>query len=183
MKFRNLILVSALAISAAGIVGCAKSEKVAEASDEVVVDTLSVEDFFAKAPQSVGDTVTVGGYCLHICKHGGTKAFLQGADSTQTLLCLATDAMGGAFAPDCPEHNLTVVGVVTENVLTKSEADAYVANMTAKAEAGHCDSESKAFGQACEWQKKLDEQIAAGGDTTLVVGYYLNAIAYGVEEK
>ena len=51
------------------------------------------------APEIVGDTVEFEGLCSHLCKHGGTKAFLVGADTSLVLRCQATPEIGGAFAP------------------------------------------------------------------------------------
>lgn len=178
MKFKHLFIVSALALSCAGIFGCSKSETTTEESAPAV-DTLTVESFMEKAADMQGDTVTIAGFCSHLCAHGGTKAFLQSADSTQMLMCMATEELGGAFAPDCAGQEIIVTGVVAANTVTKAEIEEYAARLAAEAEAGHCDTESKAFGQCADWQQRLEQQMAAGGSDTLVIGYYINALSQG----
>ncbi len=182
MKFKHFFLIGALALSAAGITGCGKS---AGNETEVVegheVVALSVDTIAANAAAFYGDTVTVEGVCSHLCKHGGKKAFLVGSDSTVMLMCVA-DSNLVSFAPDCPGKILTVVGVLSPVTVTREELIAKVEAETAKADAGHCDTEQKANGSAAFWLDSLDKQIAAGGDSTIVVGKYLTATSYMVAE-
>lgn len=182
MKFTHLFLIGAFSVACAGTVGCSKSDK---AADEVVegpeVTVLTVDSVLSNLEGLAGDTVVIEGYCSHICKHGGKKAFLANSDTTALLMCVADEQLA-AFAPDCPGQVITVEGIITP--ITMGRADlAARAEAEAKAEAeGHCDSEKKANGTAAEKLAKLDEQIAAGGDTTLVCGYYVNTSSFAVPE-
>ncbi len=184
MKFKHLFLISALAISACGIASCNKgAEKTDEQNDTIQATAMSVDSVLANIEALNGQEVTVKGLCTHICKHGGTKAFLANADTTAMVMCMATDSIGGSFAPDCPNHQLEVVGVVTPIVVTKSQVDARVAAMKEQAAAaGHCNTEQKANGSFEELQERLNAQIAAGGDTTIVYGYYISTTSYSIEQ-
>ncbi len=72
---------------------------------------MSIDSLMTVAPDIVGDTVEFEGLCSHLCKHGGTKAFLVGADTSLVLRCQATPEIGGAFAPDCVGKKLLVKGI------------------------------------------------------------------------
>lgn len=182
MKFKHLFLIGALAVSAAGITGCGKSaSQEAEVVEGNEVVALSVDTISANPAAFYGDTITVEGVCSHLCKHGGKKAFILGSDSTIMLMCVA-DSNLVSFAPDCPGKTLTVVGVLNPMTATRADLVAMAEAEVAKAEAGHCDTEQKANGTAAFWLDSLDKQIAAGGDSTLVVGKYLTATSYMVAE-
>ncbi len=183
MKFKHFFLFSALLLSASGVVGCSNSGNEEAAGPEAI----SVDSLHKCATQFVGDTVIVEGLCTHICKHGGTKAFLVNPDTTAgssvTILCKATDKIR-QFSKDCPGQKLVVMGIWNEIKLYKSEIEARVVAEAEKLEEkGHCDNEQRANGTAAQWLDALNAQIAAGGDTILVVGHYLNAFSYSVEVK
>lgn len=134
MKLKHLLVV--IAAFALIAVACGKKEAAAPAEPA----SLSVDSLLAVAAEYVGDTVTVEGNCSHLCKHGGTKAFLTGADSTVILRCQATAEMGGAFAPDCVGKSLTVKGVVCEATVALPDSSACANDST-----GHnCDTERQA---------------------------------------
>lgn len=181
MKIANFLFIGALAIAGIGMTACSGSSKQAdEAIDSIApVKVLSVDSVMASAETLVGDTVTVEGLCTHLCKHGGRKAFLANADTTVMVRCEATPAIGGAFSPDCVGKTLTVEGVWQAQRLGRAEI-ARMAEAQSAGNDGHCDTEQKASGPAAGWLKTLDEQIAAGGDTTIVTGYYLEASSYSV---
>lgn len=150
-------------------------------------EILSVDSVLSNADALYNDTIMVKGVCKHLCKHGGKKAFLIGSDTTLFLRCDATDAIGGAFAVDCPGKELTVVGVLTPITLTKSEIEARVAAEIAAAEAenaeGHCDTDKRANGTAAQWLEKLNAQMAVdANDTILIVGRTLQTTSYTIAE-
>lgn len=184
MKIRNIILTGALALACAGIVGCSKSDRnEAEVVDGPAVEVLSVDSILNDMAAFEGDTVTVVGICSHLCKHGGKKAFLQGSDSTAYLMCVADSVLdGGAFAPDCPGKELTVMGVVAPMKATLGQLESAAAVQASEQGDGHCDTEQKAHGTAAFWLDSLQKQIAAGGDSTITTGYYIIASSYGVAE-
>lgn len=185
MKIVNYLFIGALAIAGIGMTACSGSSKQSdETADSIApVKVLSVDSVMADAEALAGDTVTVEGLCTHLCKHGGRKAFLANADTTVMIRCEATQAIGGAFSPDCVGKDLTVEGVLQAQRLGRSEIVAMVEAQNAATEEGHCDTEQKASGPAAGWLKTLDEQIAAGGDTTIVVGYYIETSSYTVPVK
>ncbi len=144
MKMKFLfVAASALALMFAA---CGKKDAAVSAPA-----TMSVDSLMSVAGSLSGDTVEVEGLCLHLCKHGGTKAFLAGADSTVILRCQATAAMGGAFAPDCVGKMLTVKGVVAEVEIAAPDSAACAAD---------------SVGHECETSGKA------------VKAYYLEALSY-----
>ena len=176
-------MIGALSAACAGVVGCSKSDSnsTAEVVDGPAVTVFTVDSVLSNIDALAGDTIVVEGYCNHICKHGGKKAFLANADTTALLMCVADEQLA-AFAPDCPGQVITVTGVVTPITMGRA-ALAARAEAEAKAETeGHCDSEKRANGTAAEKLARLDEQIAAGGDTTIVCGYYVTTSSYAVPE-
>ncbi|MCM1066326.1 MAG: hypothetical protein NC418_01980 [Muribaculaceae bacterium] len=185
VKVLFLSLIGAMAIFMASCGG--KQAEQAETS------AISVDSLMSAAPALLGDTVDVSGYCSHLCKHGGRKAFLVGADTAIVLRCEATAAMGGAFAPDCIGKTLTVRGVVRENRIDEEqvaamEARRAAADSTARAHEA-CDTEKKAQGQQdidtfearmADYRSKIAARAEAEGKAYLSF-YYLEAIGYTVD--
>ncbi len=155
--FKTLLPVAVVALAAATI-SCSKKPAETEAAE--IPAPYSVDSLMSCAPNLVGDTVTVEGLCAHLCKHGGTKAFLAGSDSTTILLCQATASMGGAFAPDCPGKDLTITGVVCEFRPVEEDSTAVAGH--------HADNDSTAH-EACETGRKAAKAV-----------YYLEALSYAV---
>ncbi len=186
MKFTRFFLIGALSAACIGIIGCSKADNNnAEVVEGPALTILSVDSALTNIDALAGDTIVVEGYCSHICKHGGKKAFLTNADTTAMLMCVADDNLI-AFTPECPGQVLTVCGVVTPITMGRTtlaaRAEAETKALAAAEAEGHCDSERKANGSAVEKLAQLDAQIAAGGDTTLVCGYYVLTSSYGVPE-
>lgn len=190
MKFTHLFLGAALCVAAtASLASCGNSNKVetdVDTTDLATASVLTVDQLLADCDQYLNDTVTVEGVCTHLCKHGGTKAFLANPDTTAAapmLLCLATDAMGGAFDPSCPGQTLTLSGIVRPNTVNASVLNAHAERMKSQAEAGHCDTESKAFGTIAELKNRLDAQMQANPeDTVLVIGCYIETLSYALPQ-
>ena len=180
------VFVAAVALGLAALtVSCSQKETAAPVETAISVDSL-----FTAAPSAVGDTVLVEGFCSHLCKHGGRKAFLVGNDTTLILRCEATADMGGAFAPDCIGSTLKVRGIVRENRIGEAEVVAMEARHAAasEAEAAHqaCDTEKKAQGQSgldsfeariADYRQKIAERTEKEGKDYLSF-YYLEALKY-----
>lgn len=190
MKFTHLFAGAALCVAAvASLASCGNSGKTevdVDTTDIASASVLTVDSLLADCGKYLNDTVTVEGVCTHLCKHGGTKAFLANPDTTAAspmLLCMATEAMGGAFDPSCPGKTLTVAGIVRPNTVSASTINAHIEHMKSEAEAGHCDTESKAFGTAAELKNRLDAQMQANPeDTVLVIGCYLETLSYALPQ-
>jgi len=75
--------------------------------------TMQVDEVLAKLDTMVGDTVTVEGLCMHLCRHSGRKMFLMGSDDTQILRVESVE-LGEPFKQECLEHIVTVKGIVRE---------------------------------------------------------------------
>lgn len=154
---------------------------------------MSVDSLESVAADMVGDTVEVSGLCSHLCKHGGTKAFLQGADTTVVLRCNAGEAFG-SFSPDCVGKTLIVKGVVAETrigeaEIAEMEKQLAAADSTKKAEGHNCATEAKAQGQnpadsqaekIASYRKQIEERMARDGKNYLSL-FYIDAIEYRVE--
>ena len=68
-------------------------------STQVEYVPMSIDSLMTIAPEIVGDTVEFEGLCSHLCKHGGTKAFLVGADTSLVLRCRATPKSAAHLLP------------------------------------------------------------------------------------
>lgn len=185
LKVALMTVIAALAICVAS---CGKKD--AEACDKAA---FSVDSLMAQAPGLVGDTIEVEGLCSHLCKHGGRKAFLVGADSALVLRCEATAEMGGAFAPDCIGKVLTVKGIVCENRIGEAEVAAMEARQAAADSAARahqaCETEKKAQGQdsidtfearMADYRAKIAARAEAEGKDYLSF-YYIQALSYTVD--
>ena len=184
MKFTHLFIGAALMMAGAAIAtSCgSKADTAVDADSVEVAAPLTVEQFLAATDLEDGQDVIIEGLCTHLCKPGGTKAFITDPDTTKEarwVMCMATDSIGGAFDPTCPGKVLTVTGAVRANTVSLSEVKAREEQLKAEQEAGHCDSESKAFGTITALKNRLDSQMAVNpADTTVVLGYYIEATSY-----
>ena len=98
---KKILLIMSVALVA--FTACQKQAQVQET-------VYSVSDVLTTGDSLTGDTILVEGYCMHLCKHGGRKAFLNGGEQGVFLRC---NAMGfEAFAPECLNNTLRVRGVV-----------------------------------------------------------------------
>ena len=187
MKLRTLLAAAAVVLGIGFFAAC--SSKTAET---VQPAALGVDSVMTVAADIVGDTIEVEGLCSHLCKHGGRKAFLVGADSTAVLRCEATAEMGGAFAPDCVGKTLKVRGIVRENRVGEAEVAAMEARQAEADSAARaheaCDTEKKAQGQdsidtfegrMADYRAKIAARTEAEGKDYLSF-YYIEALSYEI---
>lgn len=177
-----------------------KSENAEEAENLVSVDSI-----VANAAAYEGDTIVIEGVVSHLCKHGGTKAFLLGSDDNTMIRCDATPEMGGYFPPETIHKALRVMGVVTESRITPEMVDqmeeqykTYMANVakengqavadTVKVAASGCETERKAQSQEnietyeaqiADYRARIAEREAKEGKPYLS-SYYVLALDYEV---
>lgn len=180
MKFKFLALISFF--TAITAISCSKTEE-ATAEEAPQLATISVDSLMANPKAFANETIAVEGLCQHICRHGGTKAFIVNPDTTaqseNVVFCVATDQIDGAFSPEAPGKLITAIGLWSPIVKTRSEIVAMAqAEQAEQAESGHCDSEARANGRATQWLAELQLNCTATGDTTLVVGYQLQVTSY-----
>lgn len=174
-------------------------------SKEELAKKMTVEDVIAKAPQLVqsGDTIIVEGVVDHLCKHGGKKAFITGAQGSM-LRCESTAAMGGKFDQKVLTNPIIVKGVLQEDrineAVVKQMEESYAEQLKAQTpahgedvEAG-CETERKAAGQA-ELDNFADRmadhraKIAKSGlkdekgEPYYVQSYYIVTTAYDMGKK
>ena len=91
-----------LAVVLGALTACQKAE--------VAPTIYSVDEVYVHADSLVGDTIYVEGNCLHLCKHGGKKAFLQSSEEGEFIRANAKDFE--AFAGECVNNKVRVYGVL-----------------------------------------------------------------------
>ena len=92
-----------MAVALVAFTACTKQPTVSE-------PVYTVSDVLTQGDSLMSDTILVEGYCMHLCKHGGKKAFLNGGEQGVFLRCNAVDFE--AFAPECLNNTLRVRGLV-----------------------------------------------------------------------
>ena len=70
----------------------------------------TVDQVYAQGDSLVGDTIWVEGTCMHLCKHGGKKAFLRSSEEGEFIRANATDFE--CFAGECINNTLRVKGIL-----------------------------------------------------------------------
>ena len=78
-----------------------------QAQPEVV---YSVDEVYAQGENLVGDTILVEGNCLHLCKHGGKKAFLRSSEEGEFIRANAVEFE--SFVGECVNNEVRVRGIL-----------------------------------------------------------------------
>lgn len=110
-------LLGFLLVFVAVVVGGASSTSCGGKARVDGADTLrvTVAQVMQNPDLYVNKEVAVLGRCVHLCAHGGRKAFLASrADSTVMIRCDATGRMDGVFNPKLLGKEMTVVGILRE---------------------------------------------------------------------
>lgn len=95
-----------LLMMAVALVAFTACQKKAEVKETV----YSVDEVFEQGDSLVGDTIFVEGNCLHLCKHGGRKAFLRSSENGEFI---RANAVGfESFAGECVNNTVRVYGVL-----------------------------------------------------------------------
>ena len=123
-----------------------------QAQPEVV---YSVDEVYAQGENLVGDTILVEGNCLHLCKHGGKKAFLRSSEEGEFIRANAVEF--DAFAGECVNNDVRVRGILRAMEVPVQQPQ------EAKAE-----------------EHQHEEGEEACGVCSTVKKYYLNALSYEI---
>ncbi|MBQ2068452.1 MAG: hypothetical protein II457_05985 [Paludibacteraceae bacterium] len=91
-----------LAVALVAFTACQKAEKA-----ETV---YSVDEVYVQGDALVGDTILVEGNCMHLCVHGGKKAFLRSSEEGEFIRANAVDF--DSFAGECVNNKVRVRGVL-----------------------------------------------------------------------
>ena len=91
-----------MAVALVALTACQKAEQA-----PVV---LSVDDVYAQGESFVGDTILVEGTCMHLCVHGGKKAFLCSSEEGEIIRANAVDFE--SFAGECVNNTVRVRGIL-----------------------------------------------------------------------
>jgi len=154
---KKLFFIMAVALGA--LTACQKAE--------VAPTVYSVDEVYAQADSLglVGDTIYVEGNCLHLCKHGGKKAFLQSSEEGEFIRANAVDFE--AFAGECVNNKVRVYGVLRA--------------MEIPVEQPKVEAESGATQQAAQKEEEHHhEGEEACGVCSSVKKFYLDAVSYDI---
>jgi hypothetical protein len=95
-----------LFVLAAGLMALTACQKKAEVAPTV----YSVDEVYVQGDSLVGDTIYAEGNCLHLCKHGGKKAFLRSSEEGEFIRANAVEFE--SFAGECVNNNVRVYGIL-----------------------------------------------------------------------
>ena len=123
-----------------------------QAQPEVV---YSVDEVYAQGENLVGDTILVEGNCLHLCKHGGKKAFLRSSEEGEFIRANAVEF--DSFAGECINNEVRVRGILRAMEVPVQQPQ------EAKAE-----------------EHQHEEGEEACGVCSTVKKYYLDALSYEI---
>lgn len=131
-----------------------------EASSEKCCDSLlkstqdeylTIENILASPADYINKTITLKGLCIHTCKHGGKRMFLQGTDEDQLILVLAGNEIS-SFENELIGSHIAVTGLLMPIGINEEE--------THKEDENHqCETESKvkSYQINCTSYKKVTE--------------------------
>ena len=133
---------------------------------EVAPTVYSVDEVYEQADSLglVGDTIYVEGNCLHLCKHGGKKAFLQSSEEGEFIRANAVDFE--SFAGECINNKVRVYGVLRA--------------IEIPVEQPKVEAESGATQQAAKEEEHHHEGEEACGVCSSVKKFYLDAVSYDI---
>lgn len=73
--------------------------------------TVSVDDVFSNPDAFIGKEILLEGLCIHTCRNGGKKMFLQGTDEENVLLITAGESIS-SFGLQLEGSQVEVIGVI-----------------------------------------------------------------------
>lgn len=124
----------------------------------------SVDEVYVQGDSLVGDTIYVEGNCLHLCKHGGKKAFLQSSEEGEFIRANAVEFE--SFAGECINNKVRVYGVLRAIEIPVEQPVA--------------ETEEGASQQAASEEEHHHEGEEACGVCSTVKKYYLDAVSYNI---
>ncbi|MEE4271863.1 MAG: hypothetical protein V2I67_09315 [Thermoanaerobaculales bacterium] len=145
MKQSMLIALPVLVLAACGgapidepaAEGTVVEEAVAEAPAEPQVVELAA--LVGSTAAYVDQVVTVTGTVDHVCKHGGKRLFIMGEDPEMRFKVTAGEAIG-AFERELEGSDITVTGIVEEQIIDEAYIDSLEAEAPAEdAEEAHAE--------------------------------------------
>ena len=131
---------------------------------EVAPTVYSVDEVYVQGDSLVGDTIYVEGNCLHLCKHGGKKAFLQSSEEGEFIRANAVEF--DAFAGECINNKVRVYGILRA--------------MEIPVEQPQVEAESGATKQEAKEEEHHHEGEEACGVCSSVKKFYIDAVSYDI---
>jgi hypothetical protein len=110
IKKLSVTLVSLFLIMAVSV---SYSQEMKAISKQDKATELIPSEFPDKAPDLVGQTVTLKGMVVHVCKHGGKKMFIVGENPDIRVKIDASDKVT-VFDPELEGNTIWVEGTVAE---------------------------------------------------------------------
>ena len=150
-----------LFVLAAGLMALTACQKKAEVAPTV----YSVDEVFVQGDSLVGDTIYVEGNCLHLCKHGGKKAFLRSSEEGEFIRANAVEFE--SFAGECVNNNVRVYGILRAMEIPVEQPKAEEATV-----------EQPKAEEATEEHHHEGEE--ACGVCSTVKKFYLDAVSYEI---
>ena len=148
-----------LAVGLFALTACQKAEQ--------APTVYSVDEVYVQGETMVGDTIYVEGNCLHLCKHGGKKAFLRSSEEGEFIRANAVDFE--SFAGECVNNTVRVRGVLRA--------------MEIQVEQPKVEAQSGATQQAAAEEEHHHEGEEACGVCSTVKKFYLDAVSYEIIVK
>ena len=148
-----------LFVLVAGLFALTACQKAVEAPT-----VYSVDEVYVQGDSLVGDTIYVEGNCLHLCKHGGKKAFLQSSEEGEFIRANAVEFE--SFAGECINNKVRVYGVLRA--------------LEIPVEQPKVEAQSGATQQVAAEEEHHHEGEEACGVCSSVKKYYLDAVSYDI---
>lgn len=194
-KMKHMKKLLALSFVAALFVACSSNPKPTDettANTETAVE-VTVGNFTEKAPELVGQLVTIKGTADHICKGDGKKLFLIDIETEGRVKVVTGEDMP-AFNSELEGYDFIVTGTVDETVID----EAYLQEWEEEIKAGIEESKHLGGGQPLTEEEKAAgehhdedpfEQITdyrammANQGVTKLSFYAITAVSYEVIEE
>ncbi|MEN8157497.1 MAG: OB-fold nucleic acid binding domain-containing protein [Bacteroidota bacterium] len=156
---QRIVLGVLLAILVGGCNLSAKKEAASQSGEAVEIISTTIEELVSNPAEYEEKMVAITGMVTHVCKHGGQKCFVLGADGeTQIRIVPAGDI--DEFPMDLEGSSIAIKGTV--KVLNPQEAEAHVEDHDSKehheTEMSHTEAEkAEVFVEAVDFKETAEE--------------------------
>ncbi len=141
------------------IIACGSRQNQTQTAEETVT-ILTVDELMASAADLVDQEVIIKGMVTHVCKHGGQRCFVMGANDDVSIRVEAGDVIE-AFKQEYVGDELKIVGVLR----------------LVPVDGGHECSEDAAADSTAE---QAEGVVEVNTDETFVPRYYIDGLGFEV---
>lgn len=150
---RNLLI---LALAVFVMYSCGNTE--ANSNDEAEnASVMTVDDLLAEVESLVDQSVAIEGTVTHVCKHGGKRLHLIGADETQKIKVEAGDEIA-QFERELEGSDIVVYGVVKEERVDEAYLAEWEQEVLAEQAANEETTTEEGAGTGCEGEHNEEEE-------------------------